>query len=82
MRKAKVGKEKQMTVKSEISSIREFEAWAGAKDNLKEVFEAGKVDELDCLLEDLFGDEPVSDTTLNDFLWFDLPESFPEMMEA
>ena len=69
-----------MIIQSEITSLREFEAWAGAKDNLNTVLENGKMDELDALVEELFY-EPVSETTLNDFLWFDLPEFYPEYLE-
>jgi hypothetical protein len=70
-----------MIITSEITSLRNFEAWAGAKDNLKEVLENGKMDELDALVEELFCEEPVSETTLNDFLWFRLPEFYPELLE-
>ena len=70
-----------MIIQSEITSLRYFEAWAGAKDNLKTVLENGKMDELDALVEELFWEEPVSETTLNDFLWFDLPEFYPEYLE-
>ena len=67
-----------MIITSEITSLRNFEAWAGAKDNLNTVLENGKMDELDALVEELFGEEPVSETTLNDYLWFDLPPEFLE----
>lgn len=69
-----------MIIQSEITSLRYFEAWAGAKDNLNTVLENGKMDELDALVEELFY-EPVNETTLNDFLWFDLPEFYPEYLE-
>ena len=70
-----------MIITTEITTLRNFEAWAGAKDNLNEVLECGKMDELDCLVQELFGEEPTSETTLNDFLWFDLPEFYPELMQ-
>lgn len=81
MRKAKHRKEKQMIITSEITTLRNFEAWSGAKDNLKTVLENGKMDELDALVEELFGEEPTDETKLNDFLWFDLPEFYPELLE-
>lgn len=81
MRKAKHRKEKQMIITSEITTLRNFEAWSGAKDNLNTVLENGKMDELDALVEELFGEEPTDETKLNDFLWFDLPEFYPELLE-
>ncbi len=69
-----------MIITSEITTLRNFEAWSGAKDNLKTVLENGKMDELDALVEELFGEEPTDETKLNDFLWFDLPEFYPELL--
>lgn len=71
-----------MIITSEITTLRNFEAWSGAKDNLNTVLENGKMDELDALVEELFGEEPTDETKLNDFLWFDLPEFYPEFLEA
>lgn len=70
-----------MVVKTEITTLRDFQAWSGAKDNLQTVLENGKMDELDSLVNELFY-EPVDETTLNDFLWFDLPENYPELLES
>lgn len=70
-----------MVVTTEISTLRDFQAWSGAKDNLQTVLENGKMDELDSLVNELFF-EPVDETTLNDFLWFDLPENYPELLES
>lgn len=70
-----------MVVTTEITTLRDFQAWSGAKDNLQTVLENGKMDELDALCEELFY-EPVDETTLNDFLWFDLPENYPELLES
>lgn len=69
-----------MIITSEITTLRNFEAWSGAKDNLNTVLENGKMDELDALVEELFGEEPTDETKLNDFLWFDLPEFYPELL--
>ncbi len=71
-----------MIITSEITTLRNFEAWAGGKDNLNTVLENGKMDELDALVEELFGEEPTDETQLNDFLWFDLPENFPELLSS
>ena len=70
-----------MILTYETTSVRDFKAWAGANDNLNTVLENGKMDELDSLVNELFGEEPISETTLNDFLWFDLPTFYPELLE-
>lgn len=71
----------------ELNSIEDFEAWQGGKQMLDLVIEAGKVDELDNLLEELSSvDGFSSDTQLNDFLWFDLENyegfSYEELQQA
>ena len=71
-----------MILTYETTSLRDFQAWAGAKDNLNTVLENGKMDELDSLVNELFGEEPTDETKMNDFLWFDLPEFYPELLEA
>lgn len=45
-------------------------SWAGAKDTLNTVLEHGLGDELMDLIETVF-EEDVTDTQINDFLWFD-----------
>ena len=52
------------------TSLKNFEAWSGAVDTLDRVKEAGKCDELESILEDLYPDG-MSETELNDFLWFE-----------
>lgn len=47
-----------------------FEAWSGAKDTLARVQEHGQIEELEALLEELYPDG-MTDTQLNDFLWFE-----------
>ena len=59
-----------ITVKTELDSIRDFDAWSGAKDTLENIIAAGKIDELDSLAEEYFPDG-CTDTELNDWLWFD-----------
>ena len=58
-----------MKITMEIS-IREFEAWAGAVDTKEKIIEAGKAEEFDELIEELYPDG-ISETQLNDTLWFD-----------
>ena len=52
------------------TSLENFEAWSGAVDTLDRVREAGKCDELEFILEDLYPDG-MSETQINDFFWFD-----------
>lgn len=50
--------------------IDNYEPWSGAVDRWNEIVEAGKVDELENMLEDEFP-EGMSETELNDFIWFE-----------
>ena len=60
------------------TSLENFEAWSGAVDTLDKVREAGKCDELESILEDLYPDG-MSETELNDLLWFE-PETVFEWL--
>lgn len=51
-----------------IEDLNRFEPWSGARDTWEIIVEAGKVDELDFLLEDMYP-EGVDATNLNDLLW-------------
>ena len=58
----------------EIDSIYDFPAWSGGRQTLDDVSAAGKeyIDELTSLAEEMFADnETVTDTDINDWLWFD-----------
>ena len=46
------------------------ELWSGAVDTFQTIIENDKLEDLICLLEDMFP-EPVDITTINDFLWFE-----------
>lgn len=61
-----------MTIKVELNSVYNFDAWSGGKSVLNQVIAKNRVDELDALLEEIC--EDWTDTQLNDFLWFELPE--------
>ena len=67
-----------MTIKyiTELDSIYNFNAWSGGKDILDLVIKAGKVKQLDNLLEELqdCDNKPWTETQINDFLWFDLTD--------
>ena len=66
-----------MKIYSEIS-LENFEAWSGAVDTLNRVREAGKCDELESIIEELYPDG-MSETELNDLLWFE-PETIYEWL--
>ena len=57
----------------ELNTIDDFDAWSGGLTMLNRVRDAGKIQELDNLLDELSSCGCFeSDTQLNDFLWFDL----------
>lgn len=60
------------------TSLESFEAWGDAISTLDKVREAGKCDELESILEDLYPDG-MSETELNDLLWFE-PETVFEWL--
>ena len=52
-------------------SLENFEAWSGAVDTKKKIIEAGKTEEFETLIDELYPDG-IDATTLNDILWFDV----------
>ena len=58
-----------MKIYSEIN-IADFKAWGGAINTLDRIIAEDKCDELESILEDLYPDG-ISETELNDLLWFD-----------
>ena len=58
-----------MKITTELS-IRDFKAWSGAVDTKKKIIDNNMVEEFDQLIEEIFP-EGISDTYLNDLLWFD-----------
>lgn len=50
--------------------IRDFEAWSGAVYTLNKIIEFDKCDEFDNLIDELYPDG-LTDTELNDILWFE-----------
>lgn len=62
-----------MKIYNEIDSIRDYEAWSGAKDTIDRLEELDAVETLDGMLDDLFPDG-CSETEFNDFLWFERDE--------
>ena len=58
-----------MRIVKEIS-VENFEGWSGANDTIEVIEKAGKVDEFDNLIEELYPDG-LSEVSLNDLLRFD-----------
>lgn len=50
--------------------LNSFQPWSGATTTYNRVAEAEKLDELECILEDIYP-EGMSETELNDLFWFD-----------
>tara|TARA_Y100000361_G_scaffold153251_1_gene174609 strand:+ start:522 stop:740 length:219 start_codon:yes stop_codon:yes gene_type:complete len=59
-----------MKVVNDNLSLRNFDAWAGAKDTKQLILDNNKEDEFEFLMEDLYPDG-MTDTQLNDILWFE-----------
>ena len=58
-----------MKITSEMS-LKNFKAWNGAKDTLNKLIELDKCEDLEFILDDLYPDG-LTDTQLNDILWFE-----------
>ena len=58
-----------MKITTELS-IRDFKAWSGAVDTKNIIINNDKAEEFDQLIEEIYP-EGISDTYLNDLLWFD-----------
>ena len=59
-----------MKVTNNNLSLRDFNAWSGAKDTKETIINEGKEDEFDTLIEELYP-EGIDQTHLNDLLWFE-----------
>jgi hypothetical protein len=59
-----------MKIINNDASIENFEAWSGGKDTKETILEAGKADEFDALIEEIYPDG-IEETALNDLLWFE-----------
>ena len=58
-----------MLIKTE-TNLRNFKAWSGAVDTKKIILDAGLEEEFEMLINELYPDG-LTDTELNDLLWFD-----------
>ena len=58
-----------MLIKTE-KNLRGFEAWSGATETKKLILDAGLEEEFEMLIDECYP-EGLTDTELNDILWFD-----------
>ena len=65
-----------MKVYKEITSLFEFTSWSGAIETYNKLLKAGKEEEFVDQLEQVFAGEDVSETEINDMLWFEPEECF------
>ena len=63
-----------MKVYKKITSLYDFEPWSGAIEAYNKIIKSGKEEEFIDQLEKVFAGEDVSETEINDMLWFE-----PEM---
>lgn len=59
-----------MKIINDTMTLDEFQAWSGATDTKSEIIAAGKDQEFEQLIEELYPDG-LTDTALNDILWHD-----------
>lgn len=59
-----------MKVINDCQTLRNFDAWSGAVETKKTILEHDKEEDFECLIDELFPDG-LTDTQLNDILWFD-----------
>jgi hypothetical protein len=52
------------------TSIADFKAWSGAVETKQAIIDAGKCDEFDSYIEEIYPDG-LTNTELNDMLWLD-----------
>ena len=59
-----------MKVYYDCLTLANFDAWSGAKDTKETILNSNKEKEFECLIDELYPDG-ITDTQLNDLLWFD-----------
>ena len=59
-----------MIIKSNITSIADFEAWSGGEDTKDAIIENNKVKDFDIMIEEIYPDG-ITETDLNGLLWHD-----------
>lgn len=69
-----------MKIIDEDVDLKDFEAWNEGRNVLDKLIEYGTVDKAQAEIEELFPDG-ITDTQLNDWLWFDVEEQHPEWFD-
>lgn len=64
-----------------VYELREWCTWSGGKDNVQAAIDHGHGDELFVKLENLIDEGVLDPADVNDFIWFDLPDKYPEFFE-
>jgi len=59
-----------MKIVNDNLSLRNFEAWSGAKSTKQLILDNNKENDFEFIIEDLYPDG-MTDTQLNDILWFE-----------
>lgn len=59
-----------MKVFNDNLNLRNFDAWSGAVDTQETIINEGKAEDFDSLIDELYPDG-LTDTHLNDLLWFE-----------
>ena len=59
-----------MKVYNDNLTLRNFDAWSGAVDTKETIIREGKAEDFNFLIEELYP-EGLTDTQLNDLLWFE-----------
>lgn len=69
-------------IKKEFN-LADFEAWSGGADRLKEIIELDIVEDAQYYMEEIFEDEKaVTETDINDILWFEMDDFIEEYLVA
>ena len=61
--------------------LADFKAWSGGKDRLDEAIKYDMVDELQDFIIQLWGTNELTDSQLNDTLWFECDDFLAEVLE-
>ena len=56
-----------------------FEFWSGAKQNIEKARSLGTEDQVFEILEEMFSDGDASETDINDYVWNEMPDEYPEL---
>ena len=69
-----------MKIIDEDVDLKDFKAWSEGRNVLDKLIEYGTVDKAQTEIEELFPDG-ITDTQLNDWLWFDVEDQHPEWFD-